>query len=73
MKCPFCTEEMTEGFVSTVSRGVICWTGKKMGWGSATNDEEYMPITETNPMTATSIPAFRCDKCGKVIFDFEKK
>lgn len=64
---------MTEGFVSTVSRGAICWTGKEMTWGSATDDESYMPLTETNPVTATSIPAARCDRCGKIIISFTKK
>ena len=63
---------MKEGFVSTVSRGAICWTGKEMSWGSATEDEDYMPLTDTNPVTATSIPALRCDKCGKIIFEFKK-
>ena len=72
MKCPFCGEEMKEGFVSTVSRGAICWTGSEMSWGSATEDEEYIPLTDTNPVTATSIAAFCCDKCGKIIFDFKK-
>ena len=63
---------MKEGFVSTVSRGAICWTGKEMSWGSATEDEDYMPLTDTNPVTATSIPALRCDKCGKIILEFKK-
>ena len=72
MKCPFCNEEMKEGFVSTVTRSAMCWTGKNVEWGSATGDDEFMALTEVNPLTMTSIPAFRCDRCGKIIFDFEK-
>lgn len=72
MKCPFCNEEMKEGFVSTMTRSAICWTREKVQWDSATNDDEFVALTETNPLTTVSIPAFRCDKCGKIIFDYEK-
>lgn len=73
MKCPYCKKEMTDGFVSSISRGGICWTGEKMGWGSATSDPDFIQLSETPAFTASSIPASKCEDCKVILVKYEEK
>lgn len=64
MKCPFCNEIMSEGFIYSV-REDIRWTPKDENAGVIVNhpkDNEIL-LAKLNYLKGCKIPVYRCSTC----------
>lgn len=71
MKCPKCAEEMRKGYLFSSKDGAFSFANEVPGvFANAKNAEGFVKITELRASHRTKIPAFLCEKCRKVVFDY---
>lgn len=71
MKCPFCGEEMTEGYLYSSKDGAFSFSKEVPGvFQNAGKQEGYIKITDLKAGHRIRIKATICEKCKKVIFDY---
>lgn len=64
VKCPYCQEDMIEGFIDG-GKTDICWTpkGKKSNLFNNHPKEYQVLLTKLNYFKGCKIKVFRCSKC----------
>ncbi|MFD1337106.1 PF20097 family protein [Oceanobacillus iheyensis] len=65
MKCPECSNEVKQGYISSSRR--ICWSDSADSAFSTYGSEE---LTKDAFFKVGKIPALRCEKCNIVIFKY---
>lgn len=71
MKCPKCAEEMRKGYLFSSKDGAFSFANEVPGvFANAKNAEGFVKITELRAGHRTKIPAFLCEKCRNVVFDY---
>ncbi len=68
MKCPYCSSEMEEGYIP-IDRYSSKWISK--------NEKSKLPffnkrIKLTQPLVDTSVDAYYCSLCEKIIINLKK-
>ena len=66
MKCPYCNDEMTEGFVQSARQVFFTTEKHKLSFWAEGNEQI---LTQDN-WTVPTCTAFCCTKCKKVIIDY---
>ncbi len=69
MRCPYCNEEMQQGYLQTGQR--IAWTKKIHKISLLPKDGEV--LFANNTIRGTSFQAYICKGCKKVLFDYSDK
>ena len=70
MKCPFCNNDMKNGYVRALGRGGICWVNEKSDWSAPRSDAGFMQLGKAPWLKADSIPAFKCDSCKRIVIGY---
>lgn len=71
MKCPNCNEEMREGFLFGSKDGAFSFANEVPGiFQNAKHAEGFVEITPLKASHRTSIKAFCCEACRKVVIDY---
>lgn len=68
MKCPYCNEEMTPGYIQ--SRDGVYWNNKERKVAALPPINGIKLSTNGNLFTS-SAKAFNCPKCKKIIIDYD--
>ncbi len=69
MNCPYCNQEMENGFLQTGNK--IAWTKKIHKFSLLHKEGEVM--LENNVFKAINFPAYICNNCKKVLLDYSDK
>lgn len=69
MKCPYCGEEMEQGFLQ--GRNRIAWVKKKHLISTLPKEGEV--LLENNTFKDFTLTAFICKSCKKIIVDYSDK
>lgn len=69
MRCPYCNEEMEQGYLQTMQR--IAWTKKIHKISLLPKDGEV--LLENNTFKGANFQAYICKQCKKVLFDYSDK
>lgn len=72
MKCPYCNNEMQQGYVQC--RDGLTWTPKKQRVAALSSfGEGAIPIGKHNGLVGNSIAvAYNCEQCKKVIIEYSQ-
>lgn len=70
MKCPWCKNEMTEGFV--ISAREVLFTQERKGGFFWAKGKDDIKITQFN-WTEPSAKAYHCEHCKKVVVDYAEE
>ena len=70
MKCPWCDNEMSRGWMQSCRR--VLFTTIKSEWGAGIKDKTDIVLTTNNFTNPTAI-AYHCEMCKKVIVDYTEK
>lgn len=71
MKCPECGKEMREGFLFCSKDGAFSFADQVPGvFENAKNAPGFVKITELRASRRTRIPAFLCEACRRVLFQY---
>lgn len=71
MKCPYCGEEMQEGFLFSSKDGALSFAKKVPSvFKSAKNAEGFIQITEMKAAHRSSVKASVCEKCRKLVIEY---
>lgn len=64
MKCPYCKEEMMEGYIYS-GKSDLCWTpaDEKRGYIINHPNEQQILLAKLNFLKGCQIKVFRCSKC----------
>lgn len=70
--CPYCGEVMQHGYIQ--SNYPIAWTSRKLKFFTfkAFYADDSCILADIGVIGAACAVAYKCDKCKKVIIDFEK-
>lgn len=67
MKCPYCQNEMENGFIQS-GRNIL-WTEKKHIISTNPKNENDF-IIASNPLGGATIKGFCCRKCRKLVIEY---
>ena len=70
MKCPYCSREMTKGWVQSARR--VLFTTNKNDGGLDIKDKSDVVLTANNFFNPTCV-AYHCGNCKKVVIDYAEK
>lgn len=70
MKCPYCKNEMVEGFIQS-SEHIYFNKGNKARF-FASGDLKSRSLTKLS-LRAPNIKGYLCERCGKIIIDIASK
>lgn len=70
MRCPFCDNEMTKGWVQSARR--VLFTTHKNDGGFVIKDKSDVVLTMNNFFSPTAI-AYHCKDCRKVVVDYAER
>lgn len=72
MKCPFCNEPMTNGFIRPTGNGGVCWVDRKEGNAvlGPRYAEGFMQLGKAPYFDGYNVSALKCDSCKKIIIDY---
>ncbi len=68
MKCPFCVNQMEQGFLQ--GGNLLVWTKKRHYLSLLTKEGEVE--LDRNYLVGTALPAWICRNCKKVIADYSE-
>jgi len=69
MKCPYCENEMEQGFIQSGREAF--WTRKKRKWlGMANPDDGDIVIAPLDYFFYSFAESYLCRRCRKVIYDY---
>ena len=73
MKCPYCNNEMEEGYIQSPHE--ISWKKgtKRHVFGRAQFHEGSVVLSELSYMKGSAVKAFLCRTCMKVIIDYSEE
>ncbi len=67
MKCPYCQEELEQGFIQSGHN--ILWTKKKHIISTHSQGKDDF-IVAKNPFGGVTVSAFCCKECKKIIIEY---
>lgn len=71
MKCPYCSAEMTEGYLFSSKDGALSFAKEIPGvFKSAKKAEGFIEITKLKASHRTNIKAHACQNCKKIIIEY---
>lgn len=71
MKCPYCNEEMILGYIRSPQE--ISWRTKKdILTNVADKSKGDVILAEGNILRGSTLIAYNCSKCKKIIIDYDK-
>ena len=69
MKCPYCDEEMVQGFIQ--SSNEIAWKNKRSYVGPAKFHKGSIILSKLAIFEGSAVIANCCNKCKKIIIDYK--
>ena len=69
MKCPYCNEEMEQGFIENAAE--ISWRKKLYHIPYARFNKVTVVLSESSFTRSAAVIAFLCRSCEKVIIDYK--
>lgn len=71
-KCPFCNNDMTKGYIQ--SRDPLYWSEKirKIAAIPPINNSILLAIPDETVFKGTSIEAYNCSKCKKIVISYDE-
>ena len=70
MKCPYCGGTMADGILQAGHS--IIWTPKSHKISLLPRQDGCDVVLASDPLTSVKAPAYHCDKCRKIIVEYEK-
>lgn len=73
MKCPYCDQEMKNGYIRALGRGGICWVGetaKNNMLIGARFQEGFLQLGKSPVATSALYPASNCESCKRIVVDY---
>ncbi len=71
MKCPYCNEEMKEGYLFGSKDGALSFAKETPAvFSNAKKADGYIKIADFEVGHRTRIKAFVCENCKKIIADY---
>lgn len=71
MNCPFCGEEMREGYLYSSKDGAFSFSNEVPGiFKNASKEEGFIKITSLKNGGRTNVKACVCEKCRKIVFSY---
>jgi len=71
MKCPYCGKETEEGVIQSPNE--ISWQREKHLFGGAELHDGAVCLSKHSFFKGSSVVAFLCRDCGKIIIDIPKE
>ncbi len=69
MLCPYCQEEMENGFLQ--AGNILVWVKKKHYFSLLPREDEV--LLDKNYLTGVFLPSWLCRRCKKVITEYEEE
>lgn len=70
MRCPYCNNEMKDGYVQSARQIFFTVKPHKIFFVGSQDDET---ILSNYNLTSPTVKAYRCKKCEKVIIDYSNE
>lgn len=72
MKCPYCNNDLTEGFI--YSPRTLSWTTGKLKTFSESSltKEGNIVLAETGLLQSAKVVAYNCPSCKKIIISYDE-
>ena len=71
MNCPYCNKEMEQGIIRSPQE--ISWQKEKHFFNRADMHEGAVCLSEFSFLKGSSVEAWLCRDCGKVVIDLEER